>query len=131
MLFFQLPWLPERPLTSGQSWDGTPRSTGMSPRAAARDAERMGNRRAARGALLLPGDGASESTCLAFKGHRPTLYLWSDGEVAIGPLGAAFIPRFVTGSYTYEVLEGVSDWTPEDAPEQLDALLAKHVDTVL
>jgi pimeloyl-ACP methyl ester carboxylesterase len=34
----------------------------------------------------------------------------------------------VAGPYTYEVLEGVSHWIPEEAPEQLAALLARHFD---
>jgi hypothetical protein len=38
----------------------------------------------------------------------PTLSVWSDGDTAIGPQGAALTPRFVAGPYTYEVLEGVS-----------------------
>ena len=59
----------------------------------------------------------------------PTLSVWSDGDTAIGPQGAALTPRFVAGPYTYEVLEGVSHWIPDEAPEQLDALLARYFDT--
>ena len=51
------------------------------------------------------------------------------GDTAIGPKGAALTPRFVAGPYTYRVLEGVSHWIPDEAPEQLDALLARHFDT--
>jgi pimeloyl-ACP methyl ester carboxylesterase len=56
----------------------------------------------------------------------PTLYVWSDGDAAIGPRGGALNPRFVAGPYRYEVLEGVSHWIPEEAPVRLDALLAGH-----
>jgi hypothetical protein len=42
----------------------------------------------------------------------------------------ALTPRFVAGPYAYEVLKGVSRWIPDEAPEQLDALLARHFDTV-
>jgi len=47
-----------------------------------------------------------------------------------GRRGPALTPRFVAGQYPYEVLKGVSYWIPDEAPEQLDALLARHFDTV-
>lgn len=131
MLFFQLPWLPERQLTSGKSWERSLRSTGMSPEAAARDAGRMSDRGAARGALnWYRAMMFSSPRALRAKITVPTLYVWSDGDKAIGPQGAALTPCFVAGPYTYEVLDGVSHWIPEEAPEQLDALLARHFDAV-
>jgi pimeloyl-ACP methyl ester carboxylesterase len=129
MLFFQLPWLPERELTSGRSWERSLRSTGMSSKAAARDAGRMRERGAARGALnWYRAMVFSSPRALRAKITVPTLYVWSDGDKAIGPQGAELTPRFVAGPYTYEVLEGVSHWIPDEAPEQLDALLARHFD---
>jgi pimeloyl-ACP methyl ester carboxylesterase len=129
MLFFQLPWLPERQLTSGEPLERSLRWTGMSSEAAARDAGRMRERGAARGALnWYRAIVFSVPRPLGAKITVPTLYVWSDGDRAIGPQGAALTPRFVTGPYTYEVLEGVSHWIPDEAPEQLDALLARHFD---
>jgi len=131
MLFFQLPWLPERQLTSGKAWEHSLRSTGMSPEAAARDADLMRDRGTARSALnwyramFMSRPGADRAKITV-----PTLYRWSTRDAAIGPQGAALTPQFVTGPYTYEVLEGVSHWIPEEAPEQLDALLARHFDSV-
>ena len=127
MLFFQLPWLPERQLTSGKTWERSLRATGMSSEAAARDAGRLRERGAARGAL-------NWYRALVFSSPRalraritvPTLYVWSDGDKAIGAQGVALTPRFVTGPYTFEVLEGVSHWIPDEAPEQIDALLSRH-----
>jgi len=131
ILFFQLPWFPERKLTSGKSWERSLRSTGMSSQAAARDAERMRDRDAARGALnWYRAMFLSSPRALRAKITVPTLYLWSDRDAAIGPQGAVFTPCFVAGPYTYEVLQGVSHWIPEEAPEQLDALLARHFKTV-
>jgi pimeloyl-ACP methyl ester carboxylesterase len=131
MLFFQLPWFPERELTSGKSWERALRSTGMSSQAAARDAERMRDRAAANGALnWYRAMILSSPRALRAKITVPTLYLWSDRDAAIGPQGAALTPRFVAGPYTYAVLKGVSHWIPEEAPEQLVALLARHFDTV-
>jgi pimeloyl-ACP methyl ester carboxylesterase len=129
MLFFQLPWLPERQISSGRPWEGALRSTGMSSEAAARDAELMRDRGAARAALnwyrAIP---FSSSRALPGKITVPTLYVWSDGDTAIGPKGAELTHRFVAGAYTYEVLAGVSHWIPEEAPEKLDALLGRHFD---
>ena|SRR5664280_2838638 len=127
MLFFQLPWLPERQLTSVRSWERSLRASGMSSEAAARDAGRLRERGAARGALnwyrALP---LSSPRALRARITVPTLYVWSDGDKTIGPQGAALTPRFVTAPYTFEVLEGISHWIPDEAPEQLDTLLATH-----
>ena len=41
------------------------------------------------------------------------------------------VTRFVAAPYTYEVLEGVSHWIPEEVPEMLDALLGRHFDSLL
>lgn len=132
MLFFQLPWLPERQVSSGRSWEGSLRSSGMSAQSAARDAELMSDRGAARAALnWYRAIMFSRPDPLPAKITVPTLYVWSDGDTAIGSKGAALTSRFVAGPYTYEVLEGVSHWIPEEVPEQLDALLARHFDAVL
>jgi pimeloyl-ACP methyl ester carboxylesterase len=132
MLFFQLPWLPERQLTSGRSWERSLRATGMSSEAAARDAGRLNERGAARGALnWYRALVFSNPRVLRAKITVPTLYVWSDGDKAIGPKGAALTPRLVTASYTFEVLKGVSHWIPDEAPEQLDTLLATHFGAAL
>lgn len=129
MLFFQPPWLPEVQLTSGSSWERSLRSAGMSSEAVARSARRMQEPGAVRGAL-------NWYRAIVFSSPRawrlpitvPTVYVWSDGDTAIGPQGAVLTPRFVAGPYRFEVLRGVSHWVPEEAPEQLDALLARHFD---
>jgi pimeloyl-ACP methyl ester carboxylesterase len=127
MAAFQLPWLPERRLSSGTPCERALRSIGMSREAAARDAAMMRDLRTARGALnWYRAMAYSNPRALRAKVTVPTLYVWSDGDVAIGPRGAALTPRFVAGPYTYEVLRGVSHWIPEEAPAQLDALLAGH-----
>jgi pimeloyl-ACP methyl ester carboxylesterase len=103
----------------------------MPPEAAARDSDLMSDRAAARGALgWYRAMMFSRPRTVQAKITVPTLYVWSDGDVAVGPQGAALTPRFVTGPYTYEVLRGVSHWIPDEAPEKLDVLLARHLDTV-
>jgi pimeloyl-ACP methyl ester carboxylesterase len=124
---FQLPWIPERRLSSGEACARGLRAIGMSPEAAARDAAMMRDRRTARGALnWYRAMVFSSSRTLRSTVTVPTLYVWSDGDVAIAPRGAALTPRFVAGPCTYEVLAGVSHWIPDEAPAQLDALLTRH-----
>ena len=127
MAVFQLPWWPERQLSSGKPCERALRSIGMSREAATRDAARMRDLRTARGALnWYRAMAFSRSGALRAPVTVPTLHVWSDGDAAIGPKGAALTPRFVTGPYRYEVLHGVSHWIPEEAPARLDALLGRH-----
>ena len=53
----------------------------------------------------------------------PTMYVWSTGDEFIGPVAARAAERFVTAPYRFEVLDGVSHWFSEVAPERLAALI--------
>ena len=129
MLLFQLPFVPESQVSSVRSMERALRSTGMPPDSATRDAGLMGDREAARGALnwyralVFAGPRA-----LRAKSRVPTLHVWSDGDAAIGPKGPSLSGRYVEGPYTYEVLEGVSHWIPDEVPERLAVLLGHHFD---
>jgi pimeloyl-ACP methyl ester carboxylesterase len=57
----------------------------------------------------------------------PTLYVWSTGDVALGRAAAEATAKEVMGPYTFEVLEGVSHWVPEEASEELNRLLMEHL----
>jgi pimeloyl-ACP methyl ester carboxylesterase len=57
----------------------------------------------------------------------PTMYVWSTGDAAIGRVAAEGTREHVQGPYRFEVLEGVSHWVPETAPEQLSSLLVRHL----
>lgn len=57
----------------------------------------------------------------------PTLYVWSDDDAALGPVAAHATASHVTGPYRFEVLQGISHWVPEEAPEQLSAWLLEHL----
>lgn len=57
----------------------------------------------------------------------PTLFVWSTDDPAIGREAAAACEKHVTGPYRFEVLEGVSHWVPEDAPDELNRLLLEHL----
>ena len=57
----------------------------------------------------------------------PTLHVWSDQDPALGPTAAHATGDHVAGPYRFEVLQGVSHWVPEQAPDRLSALLLEHL----
>ncbi len=57
----------------------------------------------------------------------PTLYVWSTGDQAFGRSAAEATAEWVRGPYSFEVLEHVSHWIPEMAPQELSALLLRHL----
>jgi pimeloyl-ACP methyl ester carboxylesterase len=57
----------------------------------------------------------------------PTMYVWSTDDVALGREAAEATAAQVDGPYRFEVLEGVSHWVPEVAPDALNALLLDHL----
>ena len=59
----------------------------------------------------------------------PTLYVWSTGDSALGRAAAEGTAEFVAGRYVFAVMEGVSHWVPEQAPEELARLILEHLAT--
>lgn len=57
----------------------------------------------------------------------PTLYVWSSGDLAFGRRCAELSAQWVAGRYRFEVLNEVSHWIPEQAPEDLNRLLLEHL----
>lgn len=57
----------------------------------------------------------------------PTMYVWSTDDMALGREAAEASGKYVTGEYRFEVLEGVSHWIPEAAPDDLNRLLLEHL----
>src|SRR5207302_1551978 len=57
----------------------------------------------------------------------PTLFIWSTDDVAVGRAGAEATGQHVKGPYRFEVLEGVSHWIPEEAPDTVNRLLLGHL----
>ncbi len=57
----------------------------------------------------------------------PTLYVWSSGDAFLGKSAAEASANFVAGPYQFVVLDGVSHWIPEMAPEELSRLLIAHL----
>jgi len=57
----------------------------------------------------------------------PTLYVWSTGDEALGRAAAEATARYVDAPYRFEILEGVSHWIPEEAPEATTALILEQL----
>lgn len=87
---------------------------------------------------VLTRPGAMDAACnwyRAFDFHHatlapitvPTLFVWSDDDVALGRRGAELTEQHVTAPYRFEVLEGESHWIPEAAADRFTPLLLEHV----
>jgi len=60
----------------------------------------------------------------------PTTYLWSTRDTALGRPAEEASAAFVKANYDFRVLEGVSHWVPEHAPDAVaDAALSRIVGT--
>ena len=60
----------------------------------------------------------------------PTRFVWSTGDQALGRVAAEATAEWVAGRYRFDVLEGVSHWVPEEAPQELGRLLLEHLASV-
>ncbi|HVW43538.1 MAG TPA: alpha/beta hydrolase [Amycolatopsis sp.] len=70
---------------------------------------------------------AGRSASVIDKVDVPTLYVWSTEDVAVGSVAAFETERWVTGVYTFQMLEDVTHWVPEEVPEMLTSLLLEHL----
>jgi pimeloyl-ACP methyl ester carboxylesterase len=57
----------------------------------------------------------------------PTLYVWSTEDVALGTEAAEATAGCVEGPFDFAVIEGVSHWIAEQAPDRLNRLLLDHI----
>ena len=57
----------------------------------------------------------------------PTMYVWSTHDPALGREAAEATAAHVEGPYRFEVLDGVSHWIAEEAPDALNTLLLEHL----
>jgi pimeloyl-ACP methyl ester carboxylesterase len=126
MYVFQLPRLPEWFLTrrNGAVIADWLKRSGQTPAAAERDARAINDPAALRAAINwyraipLSNPGATSQ-----KVSVPTLYVWSDGDIALLPKSAHDTERYVTGEYRFEIFPGVSHWIPDEQPDKLADLL--------
>jgi pimeloyl-ACP methyl ester carboxylesterase len=128
IVFFQLPWLPERLLRSRWKWF-MENYTGQSTGASARDLASFPEPGALTGPLnwyrALPLSNLWKRSDTRVQ--QPTLFVWSDADVALKRKGAVTTERYVEGPYTFEILEGISHWIPEEVPDKFTALLLAHL----
>lgn len=61
------------------------------------------------------------------KTRVPTLYIWSDGDVAVCRDSAERTGGFVDAPYEFETITSVNHWVPELAAERVSGLLLAHV----
>jgi pimeloyl-ACP methyl ester carboxylesterase len=129
MGFFQLPWLPERVLSSRRTEvERALRAGGMPTDAVARVWPEIVQDGALSGALnwyrAMP---LSDRHLLRGRVRVPTTHVWSDGDVALGRAGADLTGAYVDAPYRLEVLEGLSHWIPDEAPERLAEIVLERV----
>jgi pimeloyl-ACP methyl ester carboxylesterase len=53
----------------------------------------------------------------------PTMYVWSDGDIALPERGARLCGDYVLGEYRFEVMKGVSHWIVDEQPDAMADLL--------
>ncbi len=107
--------------------------TGLTPEDAQPYVDRMSERAALTGALNwyrasfgVLSDAASQAAMMT-PVTMPTLYVWSTEDPALGRLSADLCGEYVTGPYTYVVLDGVNHWIAEQVPDKLNELLITHL----
>jgi pimeloyl-ACP methyl ester carboxylesterase len=126
MYLFQLPRIPEWLLTrrNGAVIAETLRRGGQARAAAERDSQAMREPGALTAAInwyrAMP---MLNPRAINQKVSVPTMYVWSDQDIALLPKSAHNTARYVTGEYRFEALSGVSHWIPDEQPDKLADLL--------
>jgi pimeloyl-ACP methyl ester carboxylesterase len=57
----------------------------------------------------------------------PTLYIYSTDDVALGRKAADLTGSYVSGPYTYEVLDGLNHWIPDVAADTIAPMILDHL----
>ena len=126
--FFQLPRIPERVLLgrkrTGARLSKLLQRTKQKPEAADRDTRAMTEPGALTAAInwyrAVPLSGTRD---VGEKVTVPTLYVWSDGDIAVLGKGARECGRYVSGAYRFETLHEVSHWMVDEQPDTVADLL--------
>jgi pimeloyl-ACP methyl ester carboxylesterase len=128
MAFFQLPLLPERLAASRTLADRFLGPAGMDAEMIERFHREFPTAESLsgpigwyRGLPLTRGHG------LGAKVTVPTTMVWSHHDVALGRAAIDLSERYVRAPYQLEVLEGVSHWIPDEAPEELAGFILERV----
>jgi pimeloyl-ACP methyl ester carboxylesterase len=125
---WQLPWLPERALSrgNGQALRGMLVRTGLDPASADRYAARARDRGGLRGPLNWYRAMPFSMREPAGPVRVPTAFAWGNRDRFVSRTAAELCGRYVTGPYRLTELDGASHWLPEQAPDQVAALLTEH-----
>ena len=125
MLFFQLPWLPEKALLNKRAVQGfiDSKTADAVPLAEAEMAL-MQQPGALTGALnWYRGMGYNSPRKVTAKVTVPTLYVWTDEDIALKEKCARLCGDYVVADYRYEEFRGVSHWVVDERPEEISDLL--------
>ena len=128
MVAFQLPFLPEMTLRGSGAKAARRKliATGLPEDAADRYlGPLVADPNAARAALNWYR-GLPFSKPLQGKIEVPALYVYPTNDAFLGRKAADLTGRYVAAPYRYEVLDGRSHWLPEEAPDEVAALLLSH-----
>ncbi len=126
--FFQLPKVPERHLMHGRGKFTlaalTEERSQYSPELAESHAKAMAEPGALTAALnWYRGIPLSDIRQMFKRVTVPTLFIWSDEDIALLRKGAELCGRFVESDYRFEVMEGVSHWILDERPDAVADLL--------
>jgi pimeloyl-ACP methyl ester carboxylesterase len=129
MALFQVPRLPELLLGRRRPAERALRAAGMGEAAVRLFRTEMVEDGALSGGLgwyrAMP---LWDPAMLRAKVRVPTTHVWSDGDEALGRLGAELCASYVVGApYRLEVLTDVSHWIPDEAPERLAEIVLDRV----
>jgi pimeloyl-ACP methyl ester carboxylesterase len=128
ILFFQLPRIPEWYMTRRR---GTFTLSGLvksraehAPALAEAEAKAMTEPGALTAALnWYRAFPLSDARDAGRKVTVPTMFIWSDGDIALREKGARATGDYVVGEYRFEVLNGVSHWILDEQPDKTADLL--------
>jgi pimeloyl-ACP methyl ester carboxylesterase len=128
MAAWQPPWLPERVLGrgDGQALRGMLVRSGLDRASADRYAARARDPGGLRGPLSWYRAMPFSVREPAGPVRVPTLFAWGNRDRFVSPAAAGLCGRYVTGPYRFAELDGASHWLPEQAPDQVAALLTGH-----
>ncbi|WP_221328365.1 alpha/beta fold hydrolase [Actinoplanes sp. L3-i22] len=133
--FFQVPWLPEAAIRSqgGRFAVAMLERSGLGAELARAYAERLINDPGGLAGALRWYRGMPLDTAVGLRTGAvtvPTTYVWSTDDIAIGRRAAELTSRWVTGPFDFKVLEGVSHWIPEQAPDELAAYILERIRSI-
>jgi len=125
MLLFQLPWLPETLLGAAGGRLASKLFAASGAEDPATMARLLSDRTTASGAVNWYRAMRVKGARAAGRVHVPSLYVWSDGDAALGRQAAELTRNFVDGDYTFVELSG-SHWILDERPDELAAAVLDH-----